>query len=368
MIPFSFAQVFDLPASVLTYSAAGALIGVLVGTWVVKRRVQAAAQRCESTHAVESARAKAQTEKLEKQVAELQRQLAEATRLAGMTEIATGVIHNIGNVINSVNVSAAMVSDRLKNSKVLGVERVAALLKEHREHLVEYLTSDAKGRQIPGYLETLANHVIQEHAKTVQELDQLRKSVDHVKEIVDMQQAYARLSGDLDHLAPVDLVDDALRLNASALVRHDIRLVKSFEPTAKVSVPKHKVLQILVNLIRNAKHALDDAQRSDKTLTLSIGPASENRIRIAVTDNGVGIPPENMPRLFTHGFTTRKSGHGFGLHASAAAAREMGGSLTASSAGVNQGATFELLLPAAKPGVSDVRAVEKETSTAASPR
>ena len=116
-----------------------------------------------------------------------------------------------------------------------------------------------------------------------------------------------------------------------------------------VLADKHKVLQILVNLLRNAKHALEEGGGGDKRLKLRVGINGERRVKISVSDNGVGIAPEHLSRIFEHGFTTRKEGHGFGLHSGALAAREMGGSLGAHSAGPGQGATFTLEFPAQPP-------------------
>jgi signal transduction histidine kinase len=146
-----------------------------------------------------------------------------------------------------------------------------------------------------------------------------------------------------------DLVEDAVRMNASAVVRHDIRISREYDPRVPgINVEKHKVLQVLVNLIRNAMYACDDSGRTEKRLTLRVANGGD-KVRISVCDNGVGIPAENMSRIFDHGFTTRKNGHGFGLHSGALAAKEMGGALLAKSDGPGQGATFTLELPVQPP-------------------
>ena len=186
--------------------------------------------------------------------------------------------------------------------------------------------------------------MIEEQAEILREAGTLLSSVMHIKEIVAMQQNYARTSGLLESLPVVDLVEDALRMNVDALQRHHVKLVREFAETPPILVQKHKVLQILINLIRNAKHACDDAERLDKQITLRV-EGGQGRIKISVIDNGVGIPVANLTQIFGHGFTTRKEGHGFGLHSSALAAKEMGGSLTAYSEGPGQGATFTLELP-----------------------
>jgi signal transduction histidine kinase len=105
------------------------------------------------------------------------------------------------------------------------------------------------------------------------------------------------------------------------------------------------VLQILLNLTANAKHACVDAGREDGRVKVRV-TNGDDRVRIAVCDNGVGISPENLKKVFKHGFTTRKkTGHGFGLHSGALIARELGGTLSAQSDGPGQGAVFTLELP-----------------------
>ena len=137
-------------------------------------------------------------------------------------------------------------------------------------------------------------------------------------------------------------------MNEGALSRHDVEVIREFETVPPLNVEKHKILQILVNLLRNAKHACQDSGRADKRMTVRVANG-DGRIRISVMDNGVGIPPENLTRIFNHGFTTRKDGHGFGLHSGALAAKEMGGSLTVHSDGPGQGAAFTLELPCSMP-------------------
>jgi C4-dicarboxylate-specific signal transduction histidine kinase len=279
-----------------------------------------------------------------------QKGLLEASRQAGMAEVATGVLHNVGNVLNSVNVSASLVANNLKRSKISGLAKVVALLREHEAQLGPFLTSDPRGKQVLGYLAQLAEHLAAEQTLGIKELAELARNIEHIKDIVAVQQNYAKFVGVTEIIRAADLVEDALRLNAGALTRHDVQLTRQYDPRPlQITVEKHKVLQILTNLIRNAKYACDESGRTDKRLSVRVDK-SDGRVRISVADNGVGIAPENLSRIFNHGFTTRKDGHGFGLHSGALAAREMGGSLTAHSDGPGQGATFTLALPLPKEG------------------
>jgi signal transduction histidine kinase len=284
----------------------------------------------------------------EARLAETHQQLLATSRQAGMAEVATGVLHNVGNVLNSVNVSATLVAEHVRHSQASGVAKLATLFAEHESDLPAFLTQDPRGRMVPNYLATLRDSLAGERQAVIAEIEHLRKNLEHIKDIVAMQQNYAKTSGFIETVALTDVVEDALRMNASSLARHEVELVRDFQIRPVVTTDKHKVVQILVNLVRNAKHACDDSGRSDKRITVRLAGGGE-RVRIAVADNGVGIPAENLARIFNHGFTTKKNGHGFGLHSGALAARELGGALTLHSDGPGMGATFTLVLPVAPP-------------------
>ncbi len=280
----------------------------------------------------------------------LQQQLRDSSRQAGMAEVATNVLHNIGNVLNSVNISATVVSDRVKNSKAAGLGKVSELLQQHAANLGTFVSSDERGKHLPVYLAQLSEQLVLDQRGTVQELDALRKNVDHIKEIVVMQQSYSKLVGVPERLAVASLVEDALRMNTGAFTRHGVSFKCEFEDVPEIIVEKHKVLQILINLLRNAKYACEASARTDKQVVIRIANQAGG-VRIAVTDNGIGIQPEHMTRIFSHGFTTKKDGHGFGLHSGALAARDLGGALSVDSAGLGRGATFTLDLPLKPPEV-----------------
>jgi PAS domain S-box-containing protein len=270
--------------------------------------------------------------------------LVDVSRQAGMAEVATNVLHNVGNVLNSVNISTTLIVQSVKQSRASSLSRVVSLLQEHAHDLGEFITNDSRGKHLPAHLARLSEQLQAEQETNVRELDSLRRNVEHIKEIVAMQQNYATFGGVKEMVNVVDLVEDSLRINEAALSRHRVEVIREFEPVPPLNVEKHKILQILVNLLRNAKHACQDSERADKRITVRVAHG-EGRIRISVIDNGVGIPLDNLTRIFNHGFTTRKDGHGFGLHSGALAAKEMGGSLTVHSDGPGQGAAFTLELP-----------------------
>ncbi len=281
-----------------------------------------------------------------------QRELLETARRAGMAEIATGVLHNVGNVLNSINVSATLVSDQLRKSKIGSVTKVAELFEQNADRLGEFISVDPKGKQIPGFVKDLGEHLKSEQAKMGEEMGSLTEGLEHVKTIISMQQSYAKVAGVSETLPVVDIIEDAFRLNAVSFVRHDIKIAKDYEIKPTITIERHKMLQILVNLMRNSKEAMDKTDDGrQKQLTVRVCANDDSSIKVIVKDNGIGISPENLTRIFQHGFTTRKEGHGFGLHSGALAAKEMGGRLSVDSEGELKGATFTLELPFKSPPV-----------------
>ncbi|WP_395813160.1 ATP-binding protein [Archangium minus] len=281
----------------------------------------------------------------EARLGEMHRSLLDVSRQAGMAEIATGVLHNVGNALNSVNVSVNLLSERLHQSRLAGLSKATELMAEHTADLGHFFTVDRRGKQLPVYLKALTTQLTAERAELLDEVHTLQKSVEHIKSVVSMQQEHARFSGVVERLEVTALLDDALRLHAVSFERLGIEVKREYSEVPLVRVDRHKLLQILLNLLSNARHALLECGRADKLLTIRVGRVAAERLRISVADNGVGISPEDAPRLFTQGFTTKKDGHGFGLHISALAAAEMDAFLSCSSEGRGQGATFTIDLP-----------------------
>lgn len=334
----------DQQYQVYTMIFAALMVALLIFTG--SRLVHSYAEINRMNHALQLAneRLEERVESRTRQLREAQSELLATARQAGMAEIATNVLHNVGNVLNSVNISADLLSRKLRSSKTLGLAKVVQMLNDHKDDLGHFIEHDEKGKLLPAYLGQLSDAVANEQQSMRDELVQLSASVDHIKEIVATQQSYAGAARLEEPLYINVLLEDALRMNAGALTRHQVAVVREFEPVPQIMGDKHRLLLILINLISNAKQAMSDLPGRSRQMTLRMQVIGST-LQISVKDDGEGISPENMKRLFTHGFTTRKDGHGFGLHSCAVAAVEMKGRLTAHSDGPGTGATFTLELP-----------------------
>jgi two-component system NtrC family sensor kinase len=287
--------------------------------------------------------AELQRSKYEREIA--QQKLLDAARQAGMAEVAINVLHNVGNVLNSVGVTTSAVTKRMQQSKTASLASVAELVTSRGDNLAAYLRDDPSGRKLPEYLAALCAHLVEEQQDVLAHMLALEHHVQHMRDIIHLQQNYSRAIGFTEPVRIREVVEDALQLNAESSAQYGIAVIKQYDGAPVCLLDRHRLLQILTNLISNAHHALQPTPEGQRAITIRIGHARPDRLCIEVADTGHGISLENMTRIFQHGFTTRRNGHGFGLHGSAMAAKEMNGELTAHSEGPGHGATFKLILP-----------------------
>ena len=284
--------------------------------------------------------------KAEKEREHLMDQLLETSRQLGRAEVAVNVLHNVGNVLNSINVSATQLTTLLQNSYTSDIGRIASMIQAHQQDLGYFLTQDAKGQLIPAYLGELDKQVAEQHQTMEQEIQSLTKNLDHLKHIIQAQQANTLETDQKEPVILSELMEQALTINFGALSQHQVSVIRHYDDGPPIKSDKHQILQILVNLIRNAKHAMTDQPNVSHCLSLTIDRArTPNRILLSVQDTGVGIRPQLLTKIFSQGFSTKQEGQGLGLHSSALAAQSLQGSLQAFSAGEGQGARFTLDLP-----------------------
>ncbi len=289
-----------------------------------------------------------QVEERTRELRTAQDDLVKVARSMGMAEIATSVLHNVGNVLNSVNVSVELATTKMRQFPLNDFARVVAMMNDHRADLGAFIEKDQRGSHIPAFLATLSEILSEDQRGLLAEMASLAQNVEHIKQIINVQQTHAKLGRTAVDVNLPHAIEDALQVTCGSLKQGLIEVQREFSGPEILVGDKHALLQILINLFSNAKHALLANRPTNPVITIrTLGFRNGDRdwIRIEVHDNGAGIPQENLTRIFNHGFTTKSNGHGFGLHASANSAKQMGGTLGVVSEGPGRGATFTLEFP-----------------------
>ena len=283
----------------------------------------------------------------EAELQKLNRDLIKLSRQSGMAEIATGILHNVGNVLNSVNVSAGTLREKVDRSRVVNLKKVADLIKHELSGSTSTERLDTtKRRLLPSYMADLADNLVDERSELLKELDLLATNIKHIKDIVARQQSYARIEQKTEPVSLEKVLEDALTIESAELDRLGVEIVRNYASLPEIPTDRVCLLQIIINLLSNALRALAQVDASQRRLVLRTNRTNANTVEISIHDTGNGIAKEHSDRIFTYGFTTEASGSGFGLHSSSISAQEMGGSLTAHSKGPGKGATFILALNA----------------------
>ena len=271
----------------------------------------------------------------------------ELSHAAGKAEVAADVLHNVGNVLNSINTTSSLLVSRLAASRLPHLRRVVALLEGKGENLGTYLEQDEKGKKVLPFLNVLAEDLMREKSDFESELAATQKNVEHIKRVIMTQQLIATAAGLTEEVVISELLRDALAHAMPLIEGAAIEVRQNVSSADRVFTDKNKLLQIVINLVKNACESIGEAAVVEPRLDIQ-SRLIDGVFVLDVIDNGMGISDEAMTRLFSHGFTTKKNGHGFGLHGSALYAKQLGGDLLAISEGPGRGATFTLRLPVSK--------------------
>lgn len=271
-------------------------------------------------------------------------ELVDKAHLAGMAELATGVLHNIGNILNSVNISTDILRETVLNSKLEKFKSANKLLKKHEDNLEEFIVNNSKGKSLLKYYLKLEEPLDKEYDILKEQTSRLVDKVQLIKEVIDSQQSYAKVGLVNEKVRLENIVNDTLKLQSGSIERHGLHIEKDFNNTESVIVQKSKLIHILINLFKNAKEAMEGLESEEKELTIRTWQDSE-KVYLSVSDKGEGITAEEKEKVFKHGFTTKDKGKGFGLHTCANYMSEMGGNITVDSEGKGKGATFTVSLP-----------------------
>ncbi|WP_419418891.1 ATP-binding protein [Legionella sp. D16C41] len=273
--------------------------------------------------------------------------LVETSRSAGVAEMATSILHNVGNVLNSINTSVALLIETNQQSSIDKLPNLLDLLEKNINNLNYFLAYDERGKVAIPYFKKLIEKLENEKIKRQEELKNLDQNLNHVTQLIMTQQESNRPGVSLrEKVEVIELIEDILPLFANQLRRNKIDIERQFTRLPTFLSVKNKIQQILINLVKNAIDSLAISHQKEKRLVIRLELDKEkNWLEVIIKDNGVGIAKEDLQKIFTFGFTTKPHGHGYGLHNCALLAIELDGELQVESKGINQGATFKLILP-----------------------
>jgi signal transduction histidine kinase len=296
-------------------------------------------------------------------LAEARRETEESAHRAGMAEIASEVLHNVGNAVNTANCCAEVIADRLNNSRVSGLEKASSLLSEQASNAVHFFSEDPRGPKLISYLITLTGALQKEQTENLSELQRLQETIRHIRDAIASQQSHARKSDFRQRVDLRALLNETLLVNEALQKQCGITVTINMPELPLLELNRSRVAQVLVNLEKNALLSMQSVPGRNHELTLNVAVLETDMLQIEVRDTGTGFTPEIHERLFGQGFTTRKEGSGLGLHYCVNVIREMGGDITAHSEGLGTGATFRITIPRAVPAASQCFTVATENST-----
>jgi len=330
----------------------GLALALLAGViaLAVRVRMAAVARRAADLERLvgdRTAQVEAQKRQLEAMLDELKEtrdELIVVAHRAGMADTATGVLHNVGNILNSLSISASRIQSTLRTSKAAGLARANGLLRENLDRLGAFFASDPRGPKLAEYYLRLEDELEREREGLLDDASRVVTKVAAIGDVIAEQQRMARSEIVVERRSLAEVIEDALELQAASAARHRIEIEKVFGDVPPVPVARTKLIHVLLNLFKNAKESMNARQPDRMVLRIELD-RDDTHAEIRVRDNGLGIEPDVMRRIFTHGFTTKEHGHGFGLHSCANYMKEMGGEIRVESEGAGRGATFILRLP-----------------------
>ena len=286
------------------------------------------------------ARVEERTEELKK----TQQHLIKTAHKAGMAEIAVGILHNIGNTLNSVNISTREIIRIIGSSRIRGFSKANKMLSENRENLADFLVNDTRGKLLPDYYMKLGKCLQNEQNDIDREAELLLKNIRLIKEVIDTQQEYAKVESYTEEINVFDAIEEALIIQHNMLQKYGVEVSRSYSENDNItlSVQKSKLIHILLNIFKNACEALKES--GEKHLEIDVIKSGEGEVAIKIFNSGKRIEKEVLDRIFNYGFTTKKDGHGFGLHVCANFMAEMGGKIQAENR--RHGTVFTLFFSA----------------------
>ncbi len=273
---------------------------------------------------------------------------------AGIVEHAISVLHNIGNAITPLAVRLQKLHQNKVESQFSSyLQQLCSLLEQHQSDLEDFFCS-SRGQQFLPFLKQLTQTSDQQKEDELKSMDVMAHQLDHITEIIALQQKYATQQSNTEEIQISQVIDDAMEMMKPAFDKRNIIVLEEVQPELpRIQNDPNKLVQIFMNLFKNSIESIDQCLRAPKegyqgTVRVGVGTVGVDQLHIYVKDNGQGAEPESLKRAFEFGYSTKKRGSGFGLHDCANFIRFHKGTVELTSEGIGKGATITFTLPITK--------------------
>jgi len=266
------------------------------------------------------------------------RRLMDQAHKRGM-EDSTGILHNIANIMNSVNVTTHSIENLMSVSVVNDLLMANKMLEARFDELDDFIKNDPKGKKLMQYYVSMSESFENFQKKLQIHINRLLDKIGLIEGIINEQQSFIGVRSSLEEIDLVPIVDDVLKMYQTLIDRFGIKVIRNADDSVVALGQRTKLFHVLTNIIKNGIESMEDTSDGDKVLSVAVYRESEN-VFIRVSDSGPGISAGNLESIFAYGFTTKKNGHGFGLHSCANYMTEMKGRIWAEHGEGGRGAVF----------------------------
>ncbi len=271
---------------------------------------------------------------------EAKKEVEKVDYISGIAEITSGTLHNVKNIINSINVGIELSKRFYSSDAVKALKKASTMLRDNINNIEDFIVHDTRGKKLLEYYLAIEELMDEELERNKGYLESLETNVDSINSIITTQQVY--VSGKEDDAVFIhEIADDALQILATSVDALKVTIDKRYDLTPKILVHKVKLVHVMVNIIKNAIEATIGEPDGRREIYLSTF-TRESFVRIEIRDTGKGATSDQVDQLFNSGFTTKDDGHGFGLSTSKRYLNEMNAEILAQSAGLGTGMKFTI--------------------------
>lgn len=278
------------------------------------------------------------------QLRTVQQELLDKAHKAGMADVATETLHNVGNILNSITTSMHLLQQAFTRCPTADLSRALTIIREHGDDIPSFLNTSQKAEMLIRYLLKLDTLFGKYQIESIEHLDRLSLKVQMIADVIAAQQAFT-MNSQYTRTADVHkLIEDALTMQSGSFEKYRITCKRVYGQLPEIQLQPNKFIHVIINILKNAEEAMFADTGRERIITIRTS-ATESFVQVEIKDTGHGVTKKEMEQIFTYGYTTKPDGHGFGLHSCANYITEMKGQIWAESEGHNTGTTLFIKLP-----------------------